>query len=131
MKIVFLDELVIQNNKVILQPYEVDQAIIDFFGRDKDYKVSVAKDFTMVDGNLNIDFYVIEHLYNDKMGTGIKTKVTDDDLKAVFEDYVSAYKYKVNDIEYIKNSDKKDDFSSYEGIELNVTKKEYVRKRTG
>lgn len=113
---------------VELTPDEVDQAIIDYYSKDHNHRVSVKEELTLENGNLKIDFYAIKHI--DYYGTkkDIITHLTEEDLKTCLNDYMSIYNYEVTDFKYIGGIHRVGYFIDentphYDGIQLHVKEK--------
>ena len=128
------EEAINSNNKIILFPEDVDGAIIDYFGRDKNYRVSVKEELTIAGNEPNIKFYLIEHLQYDGIKKDITILLTEGDLKKVFKDYLSDLNYELASFKYIGGIHKTgyfvdEDTPYFEGIELLVKEKDKVLKK--
>ena len=116
-----------QKGKIMLSPDDIEEAIIQYFGNGKDYKVSVREDL-YVDDNRSpqIKFYLIEHF--DEINKDIEYLLTETDLKMSLANYISDNGYDLNDFKYVGGVRKvgyfvDEDMAYFEGIELNVSEK--------
>lgn len=117
---------------ITLSPDEVDQAIIEYFGKDKDYRISVTEElYVDYQRRPNIIFYIIEHISNNNR----KVALTKGDLHHALNAYINFYNYELIDFKYKGGVHQPGLYIDeprpyYEGIELSVVKKkkEEVRK---
>ena len=73
---------------ITLSPDEVDQAIIEYFGKDKDYRISVTEElYVDYQRRPNIIFYIIEHISNNNR----KVALTKGDLHHALNAYINFY----------------------------------------
>ena len=114
-----------ENNNIYLTPDEVDQALMEYFGSKKSYRVSIKEELTIANGEPKIVFYIIEHI-NDAITKDNTIRLTEGDLKNALEEYISFYGYELINFQYIGGIHHfyyDDDKPFYEGIKLNVKKK--------
>ena len=119
----------VQDSFISLTPEEVDQAIIDYFGSGKSYRVSCKEELSIYNGEPDIAFYLIEHLEYDGIKKDISTLLTIGDLMNALGAYINFYGYELLDFKYEGGVHKPgytfDDFTPYyNGIRLHVKKKE-------
>lgn len=116
-------------DKIILTPDEVKKAIIDYFGFNKNYKVSVLEELELVNGKINVNYYLLEFLNYPFIKGDNKIRLTRGDLNKVLDNYIKLYNYKLVDFEYIgevvnsKKSKNKDEIR-YDGVELIIREKD-------
>lgn len=123
-----------KNLKIDLTPTEVDQAILEYYDIDKDSRVSVEEELEIVDNHPDIKFYIIEHIDYKDIQKDIKTPLQEEDIKKALNDYISTYNYELIDFKYIGGIHRvgyffDEDTPHYDGIELNVKKKEKTLKK--
>lgn len=111
------------NNKdiIYLLPQDVDEALIEYFEKDKDYRVSVKEELCFDNGNIVVNMYLINHL------PGEKAKLlTENQIIKATNEYIGTDNYEVISFNYniIFDSSKKE--PSYNGIKLNINKKEKI-----
>ncbi len=118
-----------KGNTITLTPDEVNQAIIEYFGSKKNYRISV-KEQVYIDfyGQQQINFYLTEHLDYDGIKKDIKCMLTEGDIKNALSAYVDFYSYELIDFKYIGGIHRTgyyfdEDTPYYEGIKLNVKQK--------
>jgi len=115
----------VRDDKISLTPDEVDQAIVEYFGGDKEYPVSCKEELTMDKNGLNIAFYLIEHTRIDGVRRDISTMLTKGDLMNALGAYIDFYGYELLDFKYIGGIHRigyffDEDKPHYDGIELKV-----------
>ena len=111
-----------------LSPLEVEEAIVNYFGSGKNYKISIQEDVQLSNNKWQIYFYLTEHLNYDGMNKEHKYMLTKSDIKTALEAYVNNYHYDFIDYEYegkINNN-----IPSYEGVKIRVKKKEKIYVKT-
>ena len=111
-----------EDNNIYLTPDEVEQALIDYFGFEKNYRVSVKEELTIANGKPQIIFYIIEHINN----IDNSIRLIEGDLKNALEEYISFYGYELISFQYIGGIHHfyyDEDKPFYEGIKLNVKEK--------
>ncbi len=117
----------VKNDKISLTPEEVDQAIIDYFGKEKEYPVSCKEELTMNKKGVDLAFYLIEHTREDGVRRDISTRLTKGDLMNALRAYIEFYGYELLDFKYIGGIHRAgyfidEDTPHYDGIELKVKK---------
>lgn len=126
-----------EESTIQLTPDEVDQALIEYFGDGKSYRVSIKDELKLDKDKLNIKFYLIEHLDYDGIERGLKTMLTTSDLHMALNEYINFYNYELIDFKYIGGIHRvgyffDEDKPHYDGIELKVKtrdkEKVYIRK---
>ena len=117
-----------EKGKIIVSSDEIKEAITEYYDIGKNYKVSVRED-TYVDynGNPQINYYLVEHYYN--KNREFEYKLTKTDIKKVLANYIGKNGYELNDFKYLGGVHRvgyfiDEDTVYFEGIELNVSKKE-------
>ncbi|MEE3343690.1 MAG: hypothetical protein VZS44_06350 [Bacilli bacterium] len=118
-------------DKIILTPDEVEKAIIDYFGFNKNYKVTVSSEFGLKNGKINVKYYLNEYLNYTFIQRDNKIRLTDGDIRKVLDNYIKIYDCKLMNFEYIGDVFKSDDGVGkdsirYKGIELTIKKKEKI-----
>ena len=118
-----------KNDKMALTPDEVEQIIMDFFGSDDGYRISVNKEVGLHRGKINVDYYLIYPLVYSGMKKNNKIRITEGDLRNALNDYIKIYDYDLVDFAYMgeifKSKKSSDDVDiRYDGIELTVKEKE-------
>ena len=101
---------------VTLSPYEINQAITEYFSYGKDYRVSVENEFDFTDNMITMNYYLIEHFDNEK----IRTKLTNFDLIDSFDFFLEDLDYDVEQFDYL--IDITDNGPIYKGVNLRVNK---------
>ncbi len=120
-----------ENSTITLTPDEVDEAIIEYFGSGKNYRVSAKEELSFHNNHLDIYFYLIEHLDYDGIKKDIKTMLTRGDLKNALSAYIDFYNYELIDFKYIGGIHRvgyyfDEDTPHYDGIQLEVKTKSKV-----
>ena len=126
----------INDNKVLLSPEEVNDAIIEHFGANKSYKMTIREKLLMKDNQLNIVYYLTEHLNNDGKAFHHEIRLKEEDVKDALNNYIQNYNYELEDYKYVGGIHRvgyyfDEDTPHYDGVELNVkriNKKVLVRK---
>lgn len=124
-----------KRNTITLTPDEVDQAIIEYFGSGKSYRISVKeKVYLDFHGQQQISFYLTEHLDYDGIKKDIGYMLTEDCIKNALSAYVEFYGYELVDFKYVGGIHKvgyyfDEDTPYYEGIMLNVKQKDVSNKK--
>ena len=114
----------IKSETLDLTKEEVDQAIIDYFGKDKDYGLSVERDLYIdYNGVPKVAFYLVD--YKDDSGR----MLTEGDVKNVLSSYADSLDYELIDYKYVGGIHRAgysydEDTPHYEGIEVRVKPKE-------
>lgn len=80
---------------------EVDEAIVGYFGKGKNYRVSSEQEVSLYNNQIDLRFYLIEHLDYDGIKKDNKIMLTESDLKAALNHYINFYNYKLIDFKYI------------------------------
>ena len=119
------------DKEVILDPCDIDQALIEYFSEGKDYRVSVKEELSIENNHPKIDFYLIEHLKYGDEDVSTKTLLTEGDLLKAFNHFVKDIDYEVKDFKYIGGIHRAgyyfdEDTPHFEGIELRVVEREKV-----
>lgn len=119
----------VTSNKIILTPEEVDQAILDYFGTNKNYRVSIKEKLTIVDDKPDITFYLTEHLDFQGIRGQHEIRLSEEDIKKSLDSYVNYYNYELEDYKYLGGIHKTgyyldEDTPHYDGVQLNVKKKD-------
>lgn len=119
---------------IILTKNEVNQILIDYFGNEKEYKLSVVPQ-TYLDDNeeIQIRFYLIEHLYYNNNRNDFKCLLSETDIENALEDYANKNDYEYDNFKYIGGVRRVGYFMDesmpyYEGIKLNVKKRKNIKK---
>jgi len=111
-----------KSEKLLLNKNEVDEILIDYYSKGKNYSVSIRNDI-YIDyyKKPKISFYLTEHLDYDGIKKDIEYMLTEYDLKTALNDYMNSYGYEVDNFNYIYTyeCDEKD-ITKYEGIELKL-----------
>ncbi len=89
------------DNKIILTPDEVEEAIISYFREGKDYRISLKEKLSIEKGKPKISYYLIEHLDYNGMKETYNTLLTDGDIRNALDFYISFYNYELIDFKYI------------------------------
>ncbi len=118
----------INNNKIVLTPDEVDTALIEHFGANKNYRMSIREKLTMKDNQLDIVFYLTEHLNNDGKAYHHEIRLKEEDVKEALNNYINYYNYELEDYKYIGGIHRvgyyfDEDTPHYDGIQLKVKEK--------
>ena len=131
-----LDEVIgnTANHKIVLLPEDIDRAIIDYFGENKNYRVSVKEELTINGNEPKIKFYLIEHIEYDGIKKDIKTLLTEGDLKNAFKNYLRDLNYNLESFKYIGGIHRvgyyfDEDTPYFEGVELLVKEKDKVLQK--
>jgi hypothetical protein len=117
-----------ENDKIIVSPDEIKEAITDYYDVGKNYKVSVREDiYVDYNGHPQINYYLVEHYYN--KNREFEYMLTETDIKKALANYIGKNGYDLNDFKYIGGVHKvgyfvDEDTVYFEGIELNVSEKE-------
>ncbi len=114
-----------EESKIVLTPNEVEEAIFNYFGSDKNYRVSVNEELTIENDQPKIMYFLIEHLEYDGIKKEVQTLLTNGDIRNALDYYINFYNYKLIDFKYIGGIHRvgyyvDEDTPYYEGIELNV-----------
>ena len=118
-----------KTKEIDLTPDEVDQAIIEYFGKGKNYRVSVTNEmYVDYHREPRIIFYLIEHLNYDGVKRDIKTCLTEGDLQHALNAYINFYNYELIDFKYNGGVHYvgmlvDEDTPYYNGMKLYVTEK--------
>lgn len=116
-----------ENDKIIVSPDEIKEAITDYYDVGKNYKVSVREDiYVDYNGHPQINYYLVEH-YN--KNREFEYMLTETDIKKALANYIGKNGYDLNDYKYIGGVHKvgyfvDEDTVYFEGIELTVSEKE-------
>ena len=121
-----------ETNTIELTPNEVDQAIIGYFGEGKNYRVSSKHELSLYDNQINLRFYLVEHLDYDGIKRDNIIMLTEGDLKNALNHYINFYNYDLVDFKYIGGIHRvgyyfDEDTPHYDGIQLEVKIKEQVK----
>lgn len=108
------DPMEVVDNKIVLTPEQVKQAIWNCFGKGRNYKTSVDYKIDMNDGQLAVSFYIIEHI-----GVDISVRLTDGDLRYALLKYLEDINYELEEADYFFDENK----SQFGGIKLTVKEK--------
>ena len=116
---------------VMLYPEEVDQALLEYFGEGRDYRISIKEELSMEDNKPKIDFYLIEHLKYGDVEENVKTLLTNEDLLKAFNKYLEDINCEAKDFKYMGGIHHvgyyfDEDTPYYEGVILTADKKEKV-----
>ena len=122
-----------KNLKIDLTPSEVEQAILEYYDIDKDDHVRVEEELTIKDGHPDIKFSIIEHIDYIDIDKDLKTYLEEDNLSNALNEYISTYNYELINFKYIGGIHRvgyffDEDTPHYDGIQLNVKKKEKILK---
>ncbi|MBQ3307300.1 MAG: hypothetical protein IJG68_03800 [Bacilli bacterium] len=128
------DNIKVENNVFFMNPDEVNQAIINFYSEGKDYKVTVETELLLND-EPEITFYRIDHYNDDGIKKDVATKLTDADLKYIFNNMLKQTNYEVQDFKYIGGVHRvgyyfDQDTPYFEGIKIEVKEKELSKQKT-
>lgn len=122
-----------KNEKILLSPDEVDQIIVEYFNSE-DYKLSIKKDMYIDnEGIPQINFYLVEHLsYDDRKN--FECKLGENDLQKALGSYAKSYECELVEFKYMGGVHRTgfyvdEDTPYYEGIQLNVKKKEKINAK--
>lgn len=118
-----------KKDTITLFPDDIDEALIGYFGKGKNYRVSVQNELSVENKQPKMVYYLIEHVDNGE----IQTRLTYGDLLNAFNDYVGFYGYEVDNFKYIGGVRNvgyfvDEDTPYFEGIELHVKEKEQGKK---
>ena len=111
-----------------LTPTEVDQAILRYFGEGKNYRISLIENIVNVNGNLDMEFYLIEHIDDNGNKETNHIRLTRGDLKNALNAYVELDGFELVDFAYIGGIHHvgyfiDEDTPHYDGIHLDIKKK--------
>lgn len=112
-------------SSIELTPNEVDEAIISYFGQGKSYRVSSKEKLQLINGELDLKFYLIEHIKFDGVRKDIETMLTEGDLKNALNHYINFYGYELVDFKYMGGIHRvgyafSQDTPHYDGIYMTV-----------
>ena len=107
------------HHTISLTPQEVDEAIINYFGKDKPYRISVKDEISWEDGNIFVKLILIKHLAKED-----KETLTYEQIKQATNEYIGKDEYKVVSFNYNIVFDDSEDEPLHYWIDLNVDKKE-------
>ena len=118
----------IKDNKMVLTEFDIDRAIVDYFGRDKNYSVSARSQLEVYNRVQRIAFYLIEHVEYDGYKKNFETRLTEGDMKKVLNFYLEDIDYDLVDYKYLGGIHRvgyffDEDTPHFEGIELMVEEK--------
>ena len=121
-----------KTKKIELTPDEVDGAIVRYFGEGKNYRVSSERELSLYNDQIDLRFYLIEHLDYDGIKRDNKIMLTESDLKTVLNHYVNFYNYELIDFKYIVGIHRvgyyfDEDTPHYDGIQLEVKPREKIK----
>lgn len=121
-----------ETSTIELTPDEVNQAIVGYFGDGKRYRVSSKQELSLYQDQLDIRFYLIEHLDYDGIKRDNKIMLTEGDLKNALNHYANFYNYELIDFKYMGGIHRvgyyfDEDTPHYDGIQLEVKTKEPVK----
>ena len=124
---------VVENNTLFMNSDEIKQAIVNYYGEGKD-NISVSEEVSLNEGKPEIAFYKIEHYDLDGIKKDIETRLTEGDLKNVFNDMLKSTNYEVTDFRYIGGIHRvgyyfDHDTPYFEGIKMNVKEKELSKQK--
>lgn len=123
-----------KNETIYLNRDEVEDALVNHFGKGKNYSVSIDEEMYLdFKGNPKISFYLTEHLDYDGIKKDIRYMLTESDIKNALEDYVNHYGYELNNFKYVGGVHRvgycfDEDTPYYEGIKLKVSQKNNEKK---
>lgn len=128
------ENIKVENNVFFMNPDEVNQAIMNFYSEGKDYKVTVETEL-LLNGEPEITFYRIDHYNDDGIKKDVATKLTDSDLKNIFNNMLKQTNYEVQDFKYIGGVHRvgyyfDQDTPYFEGIKIEVKEKELSKQKT-
>ncbi|MBQ4032182.1 MAG: hypothetical protein II625_10545 [Bacilli bacterium] len=111
-----------------LTPIEVDQALLKYFGEGKSYRISLIENIVNLDGNLDMEFYLVEHIDNNGNKETNHIRLTRGDLKNALNAYVELDGFELVDFVYIGGIHHvgyfiDEDTPHYDGIHLSIKKK--------
>ena len=121
--------LEVEDNKIVLTPDQVKQAIWNLFCKGKDYDMSVEYELRFNNSQLDISFYIIEHLDFGGLKKDNRIRLTEGDLNYAFSNYLKNSNYDLEEFKYIGGIHRvgyyfDDDTSHFDGIELKVKEKD-------
>lgn len=121
-----------KTSRIELTPEKVIQAIVEYFGEGKNYRVSAKEEISLCQDQIIIKFYLIEHLKLDGIKKDMEMLLTEEDLRTALNHYISFYDYDLLDFKYIGGIHKvgyyfDEDTPHYDGIQLEVKKRESVK----
>ena len=120
-----------ETTKIKLTEAEVLNAIANHFGKNKSYEVSARKELELQENHqISISFYLIEK-YD---GIIDETRLTEGDLRTVFNDYLEETDYTFINFKYLGGIRHvgmyvDEDTPYFEGIELEVKEKQKELKK--
>ena len=111
--------------KIALTPDEMEQAIIDYFGFNKNYRISVVEKVGVDKGNIDVKYYLLEHVGYSGLNKDNKILLTEGDLRKVLNKYIKLYNYELVDFEYLGDvyNSTSENSIYYNGVELSVKEK--------
>ena len=109
------------SGKIFLTLDEVDQAIIEYFGSGKNYRVSAKEEVKLSNSEMKVNYYLIEHLDYNGVKLDNTILLTKGDIRNALNNYLKLYNYELVDFKYIGDVDK--DSVYYDGIEMIVREK--------
>ena len=114
--------------KIYLNPEEVDQALANYFGQNKNHRISIKEELSIEKDQPKIDFYLIEYFRYGDIEESTRTKLTNEDLYKAFKYYFEDLDYDVKDFKYIGGIHRvgyyfNKDTPHYDGIRLEVIEK--------
>ena len=122
----------LKTKKIELTPDEVDEAIVRYFGDGKNYRVSSERELSLYNDQIDLRFYLIEHLDYDGIKRDNKIMLTENDLKTALDHYINFHNYELIDFKYIGGIHRigyyfDEDTPHYDGIQLEVKTREKIK----
>lgn len=122
-------------DEINISPEMVKKAILDYYDEQKKFNLSVNEELSILNGNPNLRYYLIEHLEDTKFKKDLKSMLTEDDLRRVLSHYADSFNYDLEDYKYIGGIHRvgyyfSEDTPHYDGIKLFVKEKNNEFKLT-
>lgn len=121
------NKIVTKDNKMTLDEDDIIDALIAYFGKDREDEIDAKVKLAIVNNQLDITFYLVEEFY----GTKFDTRLTIENLVQALNYYLADTNYDLVNFEYlggIKRGGFKDDEPFFDGIEMLVQPKEIAQK---
>ena len=121
------------SNVIILFPEDIDKAIIEYYNVSDSYRVSTDNILEIENGKPKITYYITTHMLIDGKRKDVTSRLTNGDLKNVFNNYLEDLNYDLVDFKYMGGIHRvgyhfDEDTPYFEGIELRVKRKDKKKR---
>ena len=107
--------------KIELTPYEVSKILARYFSGGKHYKISINEEFSLNNNQLDIKYYLVEHINTDGIKKDNIAELTNEDIEKALADFLDIYNFSLINYDYI--STVTNEVLNYDGIKVIVKPK--------